>query len=169
MTLATLCCLTKHSNSHEPNSNKLASVDSTVITVLIVPCSNGYDYQTYGFDLNPSIEKYLSAIKNIKIKPMSLKKMKGHGYQGVFDKKYCDRILQNHDVDFLIMTKIKGDLTDYRKFIKGTWGYETKILETSTMIQTKGISAENLETFKDIDLHVKQNISKLEKLINKNK
>jgi len=161
---------TKASERSESTGPKVEQSDSAhiqlvplmdPITVMVVPCSNGYEYDMKMGDLNPSLEKYLSRHKSIKVIPFPLKKMKGTGYFGVYDKKYCSGILKQVDVDFLIMTQMKGmDLvaTDSET---ANWGYATKILNIATMHQFNGIAAENLPSFEQIDSDIKQKVEKL--------
>lgn len=137
-----------------------AQTDSTP-KVLIVPCSNGYEYNMREGDVNPSLEKYLSLDERISIEPFPYKKMQGAGYHGVFDKKYCGSILENTDVDFLIMTQMNGGLMPWRLVGDSTatpyWGYSTRILNTATMEQFIGISGIKLPSFESIDADVKNN------------
>jgi len=128
--------------------------------VLVVPCYNGYNYIQMGYDFNPIIEKKLKENKEISIIPIPYKKMNGSGYQSIYDKKYCAKILEKTNVDFLIMTKFTGNLIDLNEKTK-TLGYETKILNVKTMEQNVSIRAVNLESYEAIEKHIEKNIEKL--------
>lgn len=146
-------------------SNNTSAIDS--ITVMVIPCSNGYEYDLKMGDLNPSLNNYLMADKRVILKPFPLKEMNGSGYFGVFDKKYCSEILKKVDVDFLIMTRMKGMDLSSAKMDTGNWGYETKILNVNTMQQFSGIEAKNLESFDEIDSDIQQKMDELIGLLTK--
>ncbi len=65
----------------------------TIPKVLIIPCSNGYEYNTLDGDVNPSLEEYLTMDERVSVEPFPYKKMQGAGYFGVYDKKHCANIL----------------------------------------------------------------------------
>jgi hypothetical protein len=132
---------------------------------MVVPCSNGYDYGLKQGDLNPSLAKYLNRHSRIKVIPFPYKKMNGSGYFGIFDKKQCSNILKNVDVEFLIMTRMKGlELTAINSDT-GNWGYETKVLNVATMDQLMGVTAQNLQSFQKIDSDIKDKVDVLIELI----
>jgi len=131
------------------------------ISVMVVPCANGYDYNMKMGDLNPSLEKFLNLDKRIELKPFPLKKMNGSGYFGVFDKKDCAKILEKVEVDFLVMTRMKGMILLSTDSSTGTWGYDTKILKIDNMEQFNGISASNLKSFESIDYDIKSKMDQL--------
>lgn len=140
--------------------------------VLIVPCSNGYIYNTHHGDANPSLEKYLALDKRIIVEPFPYKKMQGSGYFGVYDKKHCEQIIERSDVDFLIMTKMSGGLElmipnqrDSLNSASNNWGYSTRILNVKTMTQFDGIRGSGLQSFEQVDPDVKTKISNLADLI----
>lgn len=142
---------------------------TTQISVMVIPCSNGYDYNLKMGDVNPSLEKYLGQDDRIVLKPFPLKEMKGSGYLGVYDKKHCDNILERVDVDFLIMTRMKGIDISSANGEAGNWGYDTKILNVESMVQFDGISARKLKTFELIDSDVKSKTNELINLIIKSR
>lgn len=127
------------------------------IEVMVIPCSNGYEYAMHNYDFNPIIESELNQFKNINVKPFPFKKLIGVPYQGVFDKKYCRPILENVDVDFLILTRFSekySRLTGVEK----KWGYELRIVKSKTLEQLNSIKATNLSEYKQIESHIKKNI-----------
>ena len=131
--------------------------------VIVVPCYNGYEYIQLGYNFNPLLEQKLKEHNKIEYVPFPLKKMNGSGYQSVYDKKYCDKIVEKTDVDFLIMTKFIGnqlEISTNRKNIE-IWGYETKILNVKTMEQKVSIRATNLSNYEAIEKHIENNIEKL--------
>jgi hypothetical protein len=139
--------------------------EAKIIKVMVIPCSNGYEYNLKMGDLNPFLENHLKKQTKIQFKPFPLKKMKGSGYHGVFDKKHCNKIIEKADVDVLIMTKMKGDILIYLDSSQGTWGYETKILHIKKDKQIEGISANKLSAFEDIDADIASKIDRLVQFI----
>lgn len=153
--------------NHDEN-NDTVDVQDTIpapLTVMVIPCSNGYDYNLKMGDLNPSLEKYLDQDDRIILKPFPLKKMQGSGYFGVFDKKHCEKILEKVDVDFLLMTRMHGLDFSPANSDSGDWGYDTKILDTESMNQFKGISARKLKSFESIDPDIQSKTDELIDLI----
>lgn len=137
-----------------------SSQKNTPITVMVVPCSNGYDYGSYSGDLNPFLEQHLSKDERIQLELFPLKKMKGSGFHGVYDKRYCNQILETVSVDFLIMTKMKGGIGIHPlDTLPLKWGYSTKILNTKTMDQFNGISGKDINSYEEInsDIGLKTN------------
>ena len=120
---------------------------------------------TKGFDLVSILEKHLKTSNDLDVLEFPYKKMKGSGYHGVYDKKYCNKLIAKVDADILILNRMKGDLSPYENR-KGSWGYATKIVTTKGLKQVKSIHAENLEDFSDIDPHVSDNIEEMIKKIN---
>ena len=147
----------------ENNTNE-AELPDTIehkLTVMVIPCSNGYEYNMHMGDLNPSLEKYLDQDDRIIRKPFPLKEMRGSGYFGVFDKRHCGKILEKVNVDFLIMTRMKGIILQQNDSDSSNWGYETKFLNVHTMQQFKGIQASNLKSFELIDTDLKNKTNQL--------
>lgn len=149
-------------------NEKTITIEDTVpepLTVMVIPCSNGYEYNAQMGDLNPSLEKYLAQDERIILKPFPLKQMRGTGYFGVFDKKHCGKILEKVDVDFLIMTRMRGLYVQPVHSDSGDWGYDTKILDVASMEQFNGISARKLKSFELIDADIKSKTDEMITLI----
>ena len=136
-------------------------IDS-VIDVLVVQISNGYEYAQFGYDFEPIIEKELSQFENINVIPFPYKKLMGVSYQGVFDKKYCKPIIEKVDVDFLILSIFKGNLLEIGQKIP-IWGYEIRIVNANNMEQANSIGADNLKDYSQIENHIKREIRQLKK------
>lgn len=128
--------------------------------ILVVPCYNGYEYAQHGYDFNPFIEKKLKEDSSINFIPFPYKKIYGSGYQSVYDKKYCNKIIEKTDADFLVMTKFTGNLLNFYEKDK-VWGYETKILNVETMEQQVSIKANNLNSYEEIETDIETNIRQL--------
>lgn len=142
------------------------------VKVLIVPCSNCYTCGTKGYEINPIVEKTLAKLpENIELETFSFKRMCKDGCHGVYDKKYAKGILKNTQADFLIMTKIEGRCTPYRKNKNSTpvfpntgvhkWGYGIKILNTKTLVQKKPLYIKDLKYYESIENHLIKNIHTL--------
>lgn len=158
--------ISKVKEFNSDNNKEIINIEDTIsdpLTVMVIPCSNGYEYNLKMGDLNPSLEKYLSQDDRIILKSFPLKEMQGTGYFGVFDKKHCAKILEKVDVDFLIMTRMRGMDISSINAESGDWGYDTKILDVETMDQFNGISARKLKSFELIDPDIQ---SKIDELIN---
>lgn len=136
-------------------------IDS-VLDVLVVQISNGYEYAQLGYDFTPNIEKELSKFENINVIPFPYKKLMGVSYQGVFDKKYCKPIIEKVDVDFLILSRFKGNLLEIGQK-KPIWGYEIRIVKAETLEQINSIGADNLNDYSQIEQHIKREIIQLKK------
>lgn len=143
-----------------PPSNKDEAKETTKLTVCVIPTSNGYDYAQQGYEIESTLEKSLSKSKNIQLAKFTLSKFKGSGYQGIYDKKYCRKILKNCKVDCIIMSRISGGYYLSTEEFE-LWGYEIKILNTKTMVQKISIGQKDFETFEEIQSHIEQNINKL--------
>ncbi len=141
----------------------------TIPKVLIIPCANGYEYNSRDGDVNPSLAEYLALDERVTVEPFPYKKMQGAGHYGVYDKKHCASILENTDADFLIMTRMEGGLMPLQLMKDSTaspnWGYSTRILNTKNMEQIDGIRGSQFPTFKSLDPDVKKKIGALVQLI----
>ncbi|GGB77874.1 hypothetical protein GCM10007424_17450 [Flavobacterium suaedae] len=131
-------------------------------TILVIQCSNGYNYSGGGYDFNPLLEKELRKIDDFEIVEFSYKKLMGSIYQGVYDKKYAKPIMEKIDADIYIMTRFADDFLERRG--KATnWGYELKLLNTKTMEQKISIGADSMESYEELQENITKNIDKLVK------
>ena len=128
--------------------------------VILIPSYNGYDCIQLGYNLNLIFEEKLKESNSINFIPFPYKKMNGSGYQSVYDKKYCNKIIEKTDADYLIMTKLTGNLLNFLEKDK-VWGYETKILNVKTMEQQVSIKASNLKSYEEIETDIETNIRQL--------
>lgn len=131
------------------------------VSIMVIPCSNGYEYVIHGYDFNPVLERELGLLDDTNIETFPLKKMMGVAYHGVFDKKYCAPIVERVDVDYLIMTRFISNQGIVVSNETPIWGYETKILNTKTMEQMNSIKAKNLSDYTEIETHIKKNVALL--------
>lgn len=132
------------------------------LRILLIQCSNGYEYVMHGYDFNPILERELKKYNKFELVPFSYKKLMGVPYQGVYDKKYAYPILEKIDADIFIMTRFTGNIFPADPAIKEPyWGYEIKILNTKSMNQKVSIKANKLSDFKNIEIDIQKNISKL--------
>lgn len=132
---------------------------SDTLHILVVPIANGYTYAMHGYDFNPIIRTELNKLEGMSVGPFPYKKMKGSGFQGVFDKRYCASIIQNTTAEFLVMTRFIGG--EVMLGNATSWGYETKILHTGSLVQENSIHAENLDSYAAIEKHIKAHIGEL--------
>ncbi len=158
------------SNSLFSYSQKIGSKDSisqklSKIKILVLQCSNGYGLN----DFRNTLESEISKNKQFEIVPFPNKKLLGVTFQGVYDKKYCKPIIEKIDADYIIMTRYLGniiqgiELTDEKTTI---WGYEVKILNTTSWNQKISIRKGNLKDYEDLLIHIEHNADKLIRDIN---
>ena len=156
---ANLTSTAKDSTASEPSA-----IDT--LRVIVVQCSNGYEYAMHGYDFNPVIETELDKFENIKVEPFPLKKLMGVAYQGVFDKKYCPPIIEKVEADYLVLTQFSHK--SHPLVTPGIdWGYELRIVNTATLEQVNSISAANLKEYHHIEEHIMENIGTLKDDIEK--
>ena len=138
--------------------NKTRVIDT--LEIMVVQCANGYEYAQQGYDFNSIIEKELNHFENINIKPFPLKTLMGVSYQGVFDKKYCQPIIEKVNVDYLILTRFDNGVGIFDRS-EQKWGYQLRVVNTKTLKQIKSIEAHNLNDYAEIKKHISDNIEKL--------
>ena len=131
-------------------------------TILVIQCSNGYNYSGGGYDFNPLIEKELRKITDFEVIEFSYKKLMGVNYYGVYDKKYAKPIMEKIDADIYIMTKYADRFLE-RRDNSTNWGYELKLLNTKTLKQKISIGSDNLSGYEEIEENIVENIDKLVK------
>lgn len=129
------------------------------LKILVVQCSNGYEYSMHSYDFNPTIENHLKKFDDFQVLPFSLKKLQGVNYQGVFDKKYCQPIIDRINADILILTRFDKEYIPTDPMMK--WGYEIKIVDAKTMKQINSIGAHELGSYVELEKHLKGNVQKL--------
>lgn len=140
------------------SNNNLPEIKS--LDIIVVQCANGYEYALHNYDFNPVIEKELNRFENINVKPFPFKALLGVSYQGVFDKKYCAPIIEKVDIDYLILTRFSNNY-NHLKRTEMDWGYELRIVNTTTLEQINSIGAKNLKGYEQIKQHIRDNIAKL--------
>lgn len=128
-------------------------------SVLILPCSNGYDFSTSNLDIEPILEDRIEESECLWVLPFPYKVLMGTGYLGVFDKKNCDGILEKVTPDFIVMSRLEGALDQTTS--EGTWGYAIRILNTKTMKQTNSAEAHNLKDWDALTKSLDANAEKL--------
>lgn len=156
------------SDSTAVPTNKIDSVASPAkesevrkIKLLVVQCSNGYEFAMHGYDFNPLLEEKLRHIDAVEVIPFPYKKLIGVTYQGVYDKKYCKPILDKVEADYFIMTRFIGPHPDSPDVDSVVWGYETKILNTKSMNQKVSIGKNGLKEYRDIEDDIRKSIDRL--------
>lgn len=132
----------------------------TPISILILPCSNGYDYAAAGYDFGPLLTKELNSHDGISVLDFPYKTLQNIPYYGVYDKRYCDGIIKKVKCDFILMSKFAAPTPDVNSGTTLNWGYEIKLLNTKTMKQIISIGADKLTSYKEIenDIQSKMNV-----------
>ncbi|MEM6264188.1 MAG: hypothetical protein AAGI38_16855 [Bacteroidota bacterium] len=130
------------------------------LSIMVVPCANGYVYETKNYDLDLIIERELKKLDGIYVKPFPYKTLMGVAYQGVFDKRYCLPIIEKVEVDFLILNRFANEFDEFT-LPKKDLGYEVRIVNTRTLEQINSIRADNLKQYELIDAHIVANIHRL--------
>ncbi len=138
-------------------SNPIQSINKieNKTRIMVLPCANGYDYETHGYELDIVLENALKKSMDIEIIPFPIKKMKGILYQGIFDKKDCIPILKKIDVDYIIMNRFIGEFDSQKQQY---WGYQTRILNTKSMKQAHSLGAKKIKVYDDLKMHIETNI-----------
>jgi hypothetical protein len=146
---------------YEADTVATAKTDIQKMKLLVVQCSNGYEFAMANYDFNPIIEESLRSKDTVEVIPFPYKKLMGVIYQGVYDRGYCKPILEKVEADYLIMTRFTGPHPDTPNSDSVVWGYETKILNTKTMNQKVSIGKSGFERYSDIEDHMRKNIGQL--------
>lgn len=136
-------------------TNTIKNQINSKVKVIVLQCSNGYGLNDFG----KTIESEISKNKGIDIIPFPNKNLLGVTFQGVYDKKYCNPIIEKLDLDYIVMTRYLGNIAEGSETFDGTtiWGYETKILNVKSMNQKVSIRKDNLEDYQDIINHIEKN------------
>jgi hypothetical protein len=110
-------------------------------------------------NIQECIESNLSSIDSINLIPFSFKDMMGVAYQNIFDKKYCEPILEKISTDFIVLSKI--DLrTQTGKMSTDKWDFEIKIYDISRGLQLNSLQGENLTSTELCD-YIAKNIKEV--------
>lgn len=147
---------TVSANTAEPETE----VVKEKTTILVIQCSNDYNYSGGGYNFNPLIENELRKIADFEVIEFSYKKLRGINYYGVYDKKYAKPIMEKIDADIYIMTKYADEFLE-RRDRSTNWGYELKLLNTKTLKQKTSIGEENLKSYEELEKSIVDNIDKL--------
>jgi len=147
-------------DTQKNKSQNLANDTLKIITnektkVIVLQCSNGYGHN----DFNRTIESEISKEESFTVVPFPNKKLLGVTFQGVYDKKYCDPIIEKLDVDYIIMTRFLGNIEEAVEITDENfiWGYEIKILNVKSMKQKISIRKDNLKEYQDIITDIERN------------
>ncbi|WP_294733709.1 hypothetical protein [uncultured Flavobacterium sp.] len=132
------------------------------VKILMMPCSNGYEYALHNYNFDPIIEREFKKSTGFEVVEFPYKKLMNIAYQGVYDKKYAKPIIEKVNADIFIMTRFTGNAYGTIGNEEATyWGYETKILNTKTMKQKVSIGANNLLNYEEIEKDIVKNIDEL--------
>lgn len=115
----------------------------TVITVLVLPAYDGIANVGASPDTQYILERALSTHDTLKVLPFRLQKLMGVRYQMVYDKKYCNPILDKIPADIIIMSRIITK-NEHEPGI-WPWSYEVKIFNVRTDKQIRSIMGKDLE------------------------
>jgi len=157
---------TDNSKTTHNTELKNENLKTDTIDIIVVQCANGYEYVMHGYDFNPIIESELNKFDNINVKPFPYKTLLGVPYQEVFDKKYCTPIIEKVNVDFLVLTRFDKNYNELKQN-QDNWGYEIRVVNTETFVQINSINGHNFDEYKQIEKHLKNNISTLKMDIKK--
>ena len=153
--------LAERAVAQENTVTDLPVPDSVPYRVLILPISNGYDFATVGYDFVPALSHALTKQKGISMLPFPYKRLMGTAYQGVYDKKYCTAILEKVETDFIVMSRYILPGSPDGNSYPNQWGYEIKILETTTMRQRQSIGKKQLKDHAAIEKDILENLGQL--------
>ena len=153
--------LTNDVQISDSTNQSATNEDSVIISVLALPCSNGYDFATSNFDFVPFVSSELTKYKGISVLPFPFKRLKHTAYYGVYDKRYCRPIIDKVNADYILMTKFSEPHPDAIGNDTVKWGYEIKILNTKTMHQIISIGKKDLKDYKAIERNILENMNTL--------
>ncbi len=131
------------------------------MSVLLLPCSNGYDFGTDGYDFVPIISRELEKFDEIVVVPFPYKTLMNTTYYGVYNKRYCKPIIDKVEVDYILMTRFTEPHPDAVGNDMVKWGYEIKILNTKTMHQITSIGKMDMKEYRSIEEDIIINIHTL--------
>ncbi|MEY3398201.1 MAG: hypothetical protein RL220_795, partial [Bacteroidota bacterium] len=73
----------------------------------------------------------------------------------VFRKEDCSWVMQHTDADYLMLSRIEGELLSMQENENGHWGYRTRLVNTRTNVQTEFIADHDLKRFTDLEISVR--------------
>ncbi|OJJ16961.1 hypothetical protein BKI52_30045 [marine bacterium AO1-C] len=152
-------------DSTKAKPDRILPKDPNALEVLVLPNANSYNYMSEGYFINKHIGKELNKLTSIKVKPFPFGALRGVTYLGVFDKRYCLPIVRRVNVDFLILSRFDTDFPP--KGNQKKWGYQLRIVNAKTLQQINTINAHALNTYSDVEKHIRSNIEKLKTDIEK--
>lgn len=82
--------------------------------------------------ISPRIQKYiedkLRSEESLQLIPFSITALDDIPYQRIFQKKYCTKIIEKINPDFIILSKL-DNVTTTGNMNKNKWNFEVKILD----------------------------------------
>ena len=133
--------------------------DSTV-KVLVLPPFDEIANAGTSPDVRIIIESSLANLGQLSVISFPFKELMGVPYQMVFDKMYCQPILEKVDCDIIIMSQIITD--NERKPGIWPWSYKIRVFNVKSGKQVNSIQGDNLEA-KDLQKDI---LGKVDKLVN---
>ena len=73
------------------------------VKILMMPCSNGYEYALHNYNFDPIIERELKKSAGFEVIKFPYKKLMNVAYQGVYDKRYAKPIIEKVNADIFII------------------------------------------------------------------
>jgi hypothetical protein len=132
-----------HSKEDTVSADANREKHDTVISVLVLPAYDEIANGGASPDTQYILEKTLSNHDTLKVLPFRLQKLMGVRYQMVYDKKYCQPILDKVPTDIIIMSRIITK-NEHEPGI-WPWAYEVKIYNVKTNKQITSIRGKDLE------------------------
>ena len=133
-------------------------VGDSTIRVLVLPPYDEIAHAGVSPETRRILESSLANKGQLSIIPFPFKTLMGVPYQMVFDKKYCDPILDKVDCDVIIMTQLITD--NERKPGIWPWSYNIRVYNTRTKKQLNSIRGEKLKA-EDLAGDISTKIDKL--------
>jgi len=149
--------------SKSTTNDSLKQNDFSKMSVLLLPCSNGYDFGTSGYDFVPIMSRELEKFEGIVVVPFPYKTLMNTSYYGVYDKRYCKPIIDKVEADYFLMARYSETHPDIYGIDTVKWGYEIRILNTKTMHQMTSIGKKDLKDYNAIENDIITNINSLVK------
>ncbi|HEY0652968.1 MAG TPA: hypothetical protein VGD65_07565 [Chryseosolibacter sp.] len=134
------------------------NVGDSTVKVLILPPYDQIANAGVSPDTRTILESSLSNKAQLSVIPFPFRTLMGVQYQMVYDKKYCEPIIDKVDCDVIIMTHLITD--NERKPGTWPWHYKIRVYNTRTKQQLNSISGNNLKA-EDIASDISSKIDRL--------
>jgi hypothetical protein len=135
---------------YEPPPEKASHVPAK-LSVLVLPPYDEIANAGISPDVQQYLEQQIAADTNLSLVKFSFKEFMNVAYTNVYDKKYCQPIVDKRKTDVIIMSKL-DQIISTGKMDKDKWSLSLRIYNTNTGTQTDSkielskVESENMQT-----------------------